>query len=70
MYNKAKNYAYSQPYLRRVFGFTLLALGFLALITPLTPGALLMLVGGLEFLGIRILFLDRLVARVRAKKGE
>ncbi len=70
MYEKAKNYTFNQPYLRRVIGVTLLLLGLLALITPLTPGALIMLVGGLELLGIRLLFLNRLIARIKPKKGE
>ncbi|HMO77830.1 MAG TPA: hypothetical protein PKA42_00785 [Candidatus Paceibacterota bacterium] len=70
MYNKAKNYAFSQPYFRRVLGVTLILLGFLALITPLTPGALIMLVGGLELLGIRLLFIDRLINRLKTKKKE
>lgn len=70
MYEKVKNYSLNQPYLRRILGYTLLLLGFVALITPLTPGALIMLVGGLELLGIRFLFLDRWIERIKAKKTE
>lgn len=70
MYEKAKNYSLNQPYLRRIFGCTLLLLGFVALITPLTPGALIMLIGGLELLGIRLLFLDRWILRRKDKKME
>jgi len=70
MYDKAKKYTLNQPHLRRSLGVTLILLGFLALITPLTPGALLMLVGGLELLGIRFLFLDRIMEVVKSKKAE
>jgi uncharacterized protein YqgC (DUF456 family) len=67
MYEKAKNYTLSQPQLRKVLGVTLVLLGFVALITPLTPGAVLMLAGGLELLGLRFLLTDRLMGR---GKGE
>lgn len=69
MYEKAKNYTLNQPYLRSILGVTLVLLGFVALITPLTPGAVLMLAAGLELLGIRLLFLDRLIAYTKKKTG-
>lgn len=67
MFKKAKNYIQNQPQLRLVLGVALLTLGFVALITPLTPGALVMLVAGLELLGLRFLLLDRVLARVKVK---
>jgi hypothetical protein len=39
-------------------GWFLVVFGFLALITPLTPGGLLFFVG-LEILGLRIVFFDK-----------
>ena len=48
MYEKIKNYSLNQPYLRPAYWVYLITPGFVALITPLTPGALIMLVGGLE----------------------
>jgi hypothetical protein len=41
-----------------VVGVFLIVIGFAALVTPLTPGAWLGLVG-LELLGIRIVFFDK-----------
>jgi uncharacterized protein YqgC (DUF456 family) len=67
MYEKAKHYTLNQPQLRKTLGVTLVLLGFIALITPLTPGAVFMLAGGLELLGLRFLFMDRLMGR---GKGE
>ena len=46
------------PFLRRVIGTALIVIGIAALITPLTPGAWLAVVG-LEMLGIRFLFWER-----------
>ncbi|TSC81755.1 MAG: Uncharacterized protein G01um101420_860 [Parcubacteria group bacterium Gr01-1014_20] len=44
---------------RKIVGVILIALGFLALITPLTPGSWLIFVG-LGFLGIRLTIWDRI----------
>ena len=67
MYEKAKKYTLNQPQLRRTLGVVLVLLGFVALVTPLTPGAVIMLAGGLELLGLRFLLTDRLLGR---GKGE
>ena len=44
---------------KRIIGIGLIMLGVLALLTPFTPGSWLIFVG-LEFLGFRILFWDKL----------
>jgi hypothetical protein len=44
---------------RTVIGVILIVLGFLALITPFSPGSWLILIG-LEFLGLRILLENKL----------
>lgn len=44
---------------RTVVGVILIVLGFLALITPFSPGSWLILIG-LEFLGLRILLENKL----------
>ncbi len=44
---------------RTAVGVVLIVLGFLALITPFSPGSWLILIG-LEFLGLRILLENRL----------
>jgi len=53
---------------RQVIGVILIVLGFLALVTPATPGSWLILVG-LEFLGLRLLLSDRLLAWADAHPG-
>jgi len=55
--------------IRTVVGVTLILLGFLALMTPLTPGSWLILVG-LELLGLRILLRDKLLAWAKAHPGS
>jgi hypothetical protein len=50
-----------KKYLKKTLGIVLIILGFLALITPLSPGSWLILVG-LELLGIRFLLEDKLPA--------
>lgn len=45
--------------LKRIGGVILIIIGFLALVTPLTPGAWLMFVG-LELIGVRLAAWDKL----------
>jgi len=54
---------------RKSIGVILIVLGFLALVTPLSPGSWLILVG-LELLGLRILLEDRLRAFAAARPGS
>jgi len=51
---------------RTVVGVILVVLGFLALVTPFSPGSWLILIG-LEFLGLRILLENRLWGWTAAK---
>ncbi|HEY4502356.1 MAG TPA: PGPGW domain-containing protein [Candidatus Paceibacterota bacterium] len=46
-------------FFRKVFGVLLLVLGFLALLTPLTPGSWLIFIG-VEILGIEMLSQERI----------
>lgn len=57
------------PVLKKVFGVIFVLLGFLALITPLTPGSWLALIG-FELLGIRLLFIDKITAWLRSRKEK
>ena len=52
--------------IKKGVGIVLIVLGFLALVTPFSPGSWLILVG-LELLGLRILLEDRLRARAAAR---
>jgi len=49
---------------KKLIGFLLIVLGFLALITPFTPGSWLIFVG-LEFLGFRICCWEKIKSRFR-----
>ena len=53
---------------KKIIGILLIVVGLLALVTPFTPGSWLAFIG-LELVGIRILFLDKIKARFFAK-GE
>lgn len=55
-----------KKYLKKALGVVLIILGFLALITPCSPGSWLILVG-LEFLGLGFLLEDRLPAFVKVR---
>jgi Putative transmembrane protein (PGPGW) len=63
MYEKAKIFTLTRPRLKRVIGFFLVFVGLIALVTPLTPGAVLFLFIGFEFLGLKFMFLERLMKR-------
>jgi hypothetical protein len=54
---------------RNVIGVVLIVLGFVALITPLTPGSWLIPIG-LELLGLRILLAGKLLAWAKARPGS
>jgi hypothetical protein len=64
MTERLKKYTSERPRLKKTVGGVLVFLGFIALITPFTPGAFIMLGIGLEFLGFRMLFLERAQNRV------
>jgi hypothetical protein len=58
-----------KPVVRKSIGVILVVLGFLALVTPLSPGSWLILVG-LELLGLRILLEDKLRAFAATRPGS
>ena len=57
-----KEYIHNRPRIRKAVGVILILLGLVALVTPLTPGSWLAIIG-LELLGVRILFFDSLRRR-------
>lgn len=59
MYERFNVYSTTRPRLRKTVGWFLVFVGFIALVTPLTPGGLLFFVG-LELLGMRVLVLDKM----------
>jgi uncharacterized protein YqgC (DUF456 family) len=48
-----------KPKLKKVLGIILVVVGFVGIITPFTPWGVLFFVG-LEFLGIRFIFIDKI----------
>jgi hypothetical protein len=54
---------------KKVVGVILVIVGFLALVTPLTPGSWLIPIG-LELLGWRLILQDRLLAWTRARPNS
>lgn len=54
-----KEYIHNRPRIKKVVGVMLILVGLAALTTPLTPGSWLAIIG-LELLGIRILFFNKL----------
>jgi uncharacterized protein YqgC (DUF456 family) len=68
MYERFNTYSTTRPRLRKTVGWFLVVIGFLALVTPLTPGAILFFVG-LELLGMRARVVERLTQFVRRRKG-
>jgi hypothetical protein len=55
--------------IRYAIGIFLILVGFIALVTPLSPGSWLILVG-LELLGLRILLQDKLLTWARARPNS
>lgn len=53
-----KEYIHNRPKIKKTIGIILILIGLASLVTPLTPGSWLAIIG-LELLGIRILFFDK-----------
>ncbi|MEK7657671.1 MAG: hypothetical protein AAB366_00515 [Patescibacteria group bacterium] len=54
-----REYIHDRPKIKKVLGVILILGGLAAFFTPLTPGLWLAIIG-LELLGVRILFFDKL----------
>jgi hypothetical protein len=65
--DKIKKISDKNPSLKKIIGVALIVYGFLALITPFTPGSWLIIVG-FEFLGIRLVVWDNIKAKFKKKK--
>lgn len=59
MYERFHTYTEAKPRLRKIAGWAFVIIGFVALVTPLTPGGLLFFVG-LELLGLRFIGTEKL----------
>ncbi len=69
MFERVKKFTLDHPKLKKAVGYFLVVVGFLALVTPLTPGGFLFIIG-LELLGLRLAFLDRFMPRKFQRKRE
>ncbi len=65
MYQKAKKFTFARPRLKKTVGWVCVILGGVAFVMPLVPGAPLLIVG-LELVGFRLIFLDRILGRTPA----
>ncbi|MEK7635269.1 MAG: hypothetical protein AAB446_02465 [Patescibacteria group bacterium] len=59
----------SRPKVKKTIGVVFIMIGLISLLTPLTPGSWLAIIG-LEFLGVRILFLDKFKFWRKNKESE
>ena len=69
MYERFDSYSTPRPRLRKSIGWILVVVGFLALVTPLTPGGILFFLG-LELVGLRTVAgekIKRFMRRAEAK---
>jgi uncharacterized protein YqgC (DUF456 family) len=58
MVDKLNTYTVNRPKMRKILGWSLVVLGFVAIVAPIIPGAPIVFVG-LELLGLRFLFTDK-----------
>lgn len=67
MYERFSTYTETKPRFRKIAGWSLVIIGFIALVTPLTPGGLLFFVG-LELLGLRFIGTEKLKRFLQKRK--
>jgi hypothetical protein len=62
-FKKTKARLHAAPaWQKKIIGLLFILYGFIAFITPVTPGSWLLFIG-LELLGIRLIFLERIKSR-------
>jgi uncharacterized membrane protein YbaN (DUF454 family) len=69
MYAKAKQFTLTRPRIKKTVGWVFVVFGFIALIAPILPGAPLVFIG-LELLGFKFLFIDKLLRRQTTRTSE
>ncbi len=67
MYERAKQFTLERPKLKRTVGVILILIGLLGLVMPVIPGIVFVVIG-LEFFGMRLLFIDRTIDKMMKKK--
>ncbi len=69
MYNRAKQFTLSRPKFKKILGVLFVIIGIIAIVAPVVPGAPVVFIG-LELLGLRFLFLDKILKRKPETKTE
>jgi uncharacterized protein YqgC (DUF456 family) len=69
MVDKLNRYTDGRPRLRKIIGWSLVVVGFIALIAPILPGAPIVFVG-LELLGLRFILTDKMKNFLRKEKAQ
>lgn len=64
MFNRMKLFTLERPRLKKTLGWFLIVLGIISLVAPILPGLIIIAIA-LELLGIRLVFLDKLLKRNR-----
>ncbi|MFA4890723.1 MAG: PGPGW domain-containing protein [Candidatus Paceibacterota bacterium] len=57
----------TKPMIKKIIGVVFIIIGLLSFVTPLTPGSWLIFIG-LEFLGIRLLFWNKIKEQFKNKR--
>lgn len=55
---------------KKILGLSAIIIGFIALITPFTPGAFWLLFIGLQMLGVHLVFLDKVERQLKKLGGK
>lgn len=63
MYERAKIFTLARPRLKKTIGWALVVIGIAGVIAPIVPGAPLVIIG-VELIGFRLLFVDKILKRV------
>ena len=59
-----KEYTHSKPKTKKLIGVIVIVFGLIAMITPVVPGAWVVIIG-LELFGVKLLYLDKIKAWIK-----
>jgi Na+/pantothenate symporter len=67
MYDRARQFTLNTPLLRKLIGIIFLVFGIIFLVTPLTPGGIIITLVGLELLGLEFFLTKKLREKVNRR---
>jgi Na+/pantothenate symporter len=70
MYERARQFTLNTPLLRKLIGIIFLVFGIIFLVTPLTPGGIIITLVGLELLGLEFFLTKKLRERVARRHND